>query len=141
MNQVILSGRLTSDPQTRQTKTGLNVCNFGLAVDRPNARKDNPVTDFFDCVSWGRPDGGSGLAGVIQKYFHKGDAIIISAGVLQTDQWTDSTGTKRTKYQISVQQIEFPPYRKSAEAQPTAPAPAPASPAAPSTFLDDEPPF
>lgn len=126
MNFVALSGRLTRDPEIRKTQTGIDVCSFTVAVDRPGTKKDNKVTDFFNCTAWGSQNG-PGIAGVIGQYFHKGDGIIISEGQLQTQKWQDKEGNSRTDTKIIVRQFEFPMGRRSGEpsAQPAEPAPQP----------------
>ena len=53
INRVILTGRLTKDPELRKTKTGMSVCNFLLAVDRPKQKgQDKAMTDWISCGSW-----------------------------------------------------------------------------------------
>ena len=54
MNKVILIGRLTKDPETRYTQSGLQVTTFTLAVDRRFAKKDSgqPKADFIPIVAW-----------------------------------------------------------------------------------------
>ena len=49
INQVILMGRLTRDPEMRTTASGKNVCSFGLAVDRQGQEGQ---ADFFDVIAW-----------------------------------------------------------------------------------------
>lgn len=127
MNLIILQGRLTADPTTRTTKTGMPVCNFSIAVDRPGTSRDNRITDFFDCVAWGGKDG-PGRAGVIQQYFHKGDGIIVS-GELHNRKWVDNSGNQRTSVEVLVNSFDFPMGKKGQAAAPDETAPAPEAPA------------
>lgn len=53
MNKVILMGRLTRDPELKTTPNGVNVCSFGIAVDRRYQTKgEEKKTDFFNIVAW-----------------------------------------------------------------------------------------
>lgn len=101
-------GRLTADVDLRQTTSGIAVCNFTVAVDRPGTNKDNKITDFFDCTAWRQ------TAETICKYFKQGDPLGI-IGSLQNDRYTDKDGNNRTKTEISVDQIFFLPRRKQRE--------------------------
>ena len=101
-------GRLTADVELRQTTSGIAVCNFTVAVDRPGTNKDNKITDFFDCTAWRQ------TAETICKYFKQGDPLGI-IGSLQNDRYTDKDGNNRTKTEISVDQIFFLPRRKPRE--------------------------
>lgn len=109
-------GRLTADVELRQTTSGITVCNFTVAVDRPGTNKDNKITDFFDCTAWRQ------TAETICRYFKQGDPLGI-IGSLQNDRYTDKDGNNRTKTEISVDQIFFLPRRKQREqGEETAPA-------------------
>lgn len=120
MNSITLSGRLAKDPEVKTTQGGVSVANFSIAVDRPGMSKENRITDFFDCVAWGGKDG-PGRAGVIGKWFHKGDGIVLR-GVLQTRKWQDKDGNNRISYEVKVEDFEFPMGRKGDGAV-AAPAP------------------
>lgn len=125
MNKVYMTGRLTKDPTLRKTQSGTQVCNFSVAVTRPNTKREDHISDFFDWVVWGGKDGTPGRAGVIAQYFHKGDGIVL-AGYMQTRQWTDKEGNQRSGIEMMLEDFEFPMGRKGdaqqREAQPEAPA-------------------
>lgn len=106
MNKCLFSGRFTKDPVVRTTQSGVPVASFSLAVDRPGTTKENKVTDFFDFVVWGGKDG-PGRAGVIEKYFHKGDPIVITDATAQTRRWTDKNGAEHTSVEFVVRDFEF----------------------------------
>lgn len=102
INKVILIGNLTRDPELRDVKDGLKVCNFSLAVNDSykNAAGEevNNVT-YIDCEAW------SGLADIISKYLKKGSKTYIE-GKLKSDTWVDAdSGKNRTKYKIRVQDM------------------------------------
>lgn len=72
MNKVILMGRLTNEPELRQTPNGTMVVKFGLAVRR---RVANDQTDFLNCSAWRK------TAEFVSKYFHKGNMIALSGRI------------------------------------------------------------
>ena len=92
MNQVILVGRLTKEPELKYTKDGKGYCNFTLAVSR-EFKKDE--TDFINCVAWDK------RAEAIANYVKKGNKLGI-IGRLQIDKNNDIFYTK-----IAVEKIEF----------------------------------
>ena len=95
MNQVIMTGNLTRDPETKQTQSGKLRATFGLAVQR-----GNNDTEFFNLVAWEKN------AEFIQKYFVKGSRMIIQ-GYLQTNNYTDASGAKHYGVDIIVDNVEF----------------------------------
>ena len=101
LNTIALMGRLTRDPELRQTGSGISVCSFSVAVDRDHKGPDGQAqTDFFDCTAW------RGTAEFITRYFTKGRLIAIS-GTLQTRRWEDRNGQKRTGTEIQVLSAYF----------------------------------
>lgn len=101
MNDVKMSGRLTSNPEiTVRKKDDKDIyqADFSLAV----ARKYNrDITDFFSCRAYGK------RAEFVEKYLKKGTKIIIS-GELHQERWEDKdTGKAREKDRIYVSDIEF----------------------------------
>ncbi|MBO7250833.1 MAG: single-stranded DNA-binding protein [Clostridia bacterium] len=96
-NKVILMGRLTADPELKQTQSGVSVTSFNIAVDRKV--KDSPC-DFFTINAWRQ------TAEFICKYFKKGQAILV-CGELQTRSWTDNNGQKRTVTEVVTSEATF----------------------------------
>lgn len=94
-NKVILGGRITADPELRQTPQGVTVSTFSLAV---NHKKEG--TDFFNCVAW------RGTAEFITKYFKKGSSICV-IGTLQNRSWTDNNNNKRSITEVVVDEANF----------------------------------
>ena len=80
LNKVILGGRLTADPELKQTASGTPVTAFSVAVSRKYAAKaengtpTQPTADFINCVAW------RATAEFICRYFHKGSSICVTAG-------------------------------------------------------------
>ena len=104
MNFVAMMGRVSKDPETKQTQT-TNLCRFSIAVDR-RGKKDE--ADFFNCTAFGK------TADFISQYFRKGNRILIS-GRIQNDNYTASDGSKRYATTIIVEQAEFCESKKQAE--------------------------
>lgn len=100
-NRVILMGRLTRDPELKTTPTGVNVCSFGIAVDRRFQTKgEEKKADFFNIVAW-RQQGE-----FVSRYFKKGNMILVE-GELQTRQYTNKDGINVNVTEIIADQICF----------------------------------
>lgn len=101
MNKVFLIGNLTRDPETRETPSGVTMCRFAIAVQRPYSSQDGErQTDFFECTAW------RGLGETIARYTKKGNKVAVS-GSIQIRNYEDNQGTKRTAVDIIVQDCEF----------------------------------
>ena len=111
MNQIVIMGRLTRDPELRHTTNGVAVASFSLAVDRGYAPKDGGErqTDFIDVVAW------RSTAEFVSKYFTKGQMAAV-AGRLQIRDWTDKDGNKRKSAEVVADNIYFTESKKSREA-------------------------
>lgn len=99
MNTVHLLGRLTGDPELRQTPSGTSVVSFSVAVNRLG--KDNG-TDFIRCVAW------RGSGETIARYFTKGKPISIY-GRLRIKSYKDKQGNSRSSTEVEVDRWEFVP--------------------------------
>ena len=99
LNKVILAGRLTADPELKTTPNGISVCSFSVAVDRRYS-KDNKQTDFINVVAW------RSTAEFITKYFLKGNSICV-CGSIQTRNYTDKNGNKRTAVEVVAEEATF----------------------------------
>ena len=101
LNVVAIMGRLVADPELRTTQNGTNVCSFRIACDRNFARQgEQRQADFIDIVAW-RQQGE-----FVSKYFQKGSLIAIE-GALQTRQYEDRNGNKRTAVEVVANNINF----------------------------------
>ena len=111
MNHIIIMGRLTRDPEKRQTPSGVPVTSFTLAVDRGFAPKDGGErqTDFIDVVAW------RNTAEFVSKYFMKGQMAAVS-GRLQIREWTDKDEKKRKSAEVVADNVYFTESKKSREA-------------------------
>lgn len=100
-NKVILGGRLTADPELKQTQTGIPVVSFSIAVNRKFQSKDAPQqTDFFNVTAW------RNTAEFVSKYFRKGSSICVT-GSIQNRTWTDQQGQKRYATDIVADDVTF----------------------------------
>lgn len=101
INNTVLMGRLTADPELRTTQSGKSVCSFQLAVERDFVDKEgNRPTDFIFCVAW------SGTAKFIDKHFSKGKMLAVQ-GSMQSRNYEDKQGNKRTAIELLVTQASF----------------------------------
>ena len=101
MNKVFLIGKLTRDPESRETPSGVTMCRFAIAVQRPYSSQDGErQTDFFECTAW------RGLGETIARYTKKGNKVAVS-GSIQLRNYEDNQGVKRTAVDIIVQDCEF----------------------------------
>lgn len=100
LNCVALIGRLVADPELRTTNSGKSVANFRIAVDRSYTKGGNRETDFITIVCW------EGTADFVSKYFAKGSMIAIQ-GSIQTRQYEDNTGAKRTAFEVLAREVSF----------------------------------
>lgn len=102
LNQIIIMGRLTRDPELRHTQTGTAVAFFTLAVDRDFKDKSTGErsTDFIDVVAW------RNTAEFVSLYFTKGRMAVVE-GRLQTSSWTDKNGNRRDSLQVVADNVYF----------------------------------
>ena len=109
LNNCIIMGRMTRDPELRRTGKGTAVASFTLAVDRDTKGESGErETDFVDCVAW------KGTAEHISKYFSKGSMAIVT-GRLQMRNWTDKDGNKRRTAEIIASSVYFGEAKKQQE--------------------------
>lgn len=115
INHVNISGNLTRDPEIRSTQSGMNILNFGMAV---NDRRRNPQTgeyedyaNFVDCVLFGN------RADFFSRHLHKGKKVYVE-GKLRYSSW-ERDGQKRSKIEVVVDDIdlEFPPRQQGYQPQ------------------------
>ena len=98
INQVILMGRLTRDPEVRTTSTGKTITSFSIAVDR-GGQED--AADFFDVTAWEK------LGELVSQYLSKGRRCLVQ-GRLRQDSWDDKeTGKKRTRVEVVATDVTF----------------------------------
>ena len=84
INNVVLVGRLTRDPELRKTQTGKSVLSFSVAVNR-KFQSQEQTADFINCVAWNQ------TADFLARYATKG-ALVGTEGRIQTRTYEDKTG-------------------------------------------------
>lgn len=110
LNQIVLMGRLTKDPELRRTQNSTAVASFTLAVER-DFKSDNgeKQTDFIDIVAW------RNTAEFVSKYFFKGQMAAVT-GRLQIRDWTDKEGGKRRSAEVVADNVYFAESKKARSA-------------------------
>ena len=96
VNKVILVGRLGRDPETRYTGGGQAVANFSVATDETYKDRNGERqkrTEWHKIVVWGKQ------AEIAQQYLKKGSLVFIE-GRIQSREWQDKEGQKRTSFEI-----------------------------------------
>ena len=101
-NKVMLGGRLTADPELKQTQSGIPVASFSIAVNRRFGAKDGnqPQADFFNVTAW------RATAEFVSRYFKKGSSIFV-VGTIQNRSWTDPQGVKHYATDIVADEVSF----------------------------------
>lgn len=98
INQVIIMGRLTRDPEQRTTPSGKTVVRFSVAVDRQGS---DDTADFFDVTAWEK------LGELVVQYLSKGRRVLVQ-GRLRQDSWDDKeTGKKRSRVEVVATDVTF----------------------------------
>ena len=100
LNNVILMGRVACDIELRTTISGKSVATFRIAVDRSFSKNGNKETDFITIVAWGN------TADFVSKWYKKGDMIAIR-GEIQTRNYEDKNGNKRTAFEVVAREVSF----------------------------------
>lgn len=98
INHLTLQGRLTRDPELRQTAGGVPVCSFTVAWSEKY--KDQETRLFMPCTAW------RATGEMISKNFSKGREIAVE-GRLSTREWTDNEGGKRSVIELTVDRVHF----------------------------------
>ncbi len=119
-NLVVLTGRLTADPELRYTSNNIPVTSFSIAVNRRYKAGEESQADFINIVAWRQ------TAEFVTKYFKKGSMIGIE-GSIQTRRYVDKdTGKNRTAFEVIANNVQFVESRRDGAASGEADA-APAS--------------
>ena len=101
LNRIVMMGRLARDPELRRTQSGIAVTSFRIACDRDfKSQNGEKSTDWIDVVAWRQ------TAEFVSKYFTKGRMAIVE-GRLQSRDWTDKDGNKRTTIEVVADNVYF----------------------------------
>ena len=99
INRVVLVGRITRDPETQQTNTGIPYVRFSLAVNRPfKDQNGERQADFINCVAW------RSQADFMRSFVKKGNQLAVE-GRIQTNSYTDANGNNRQAFDILVESV------------------------------------
>lgn len=108
--KTIIVGRLTADPELRQTPNGVSVTAFSVAVNRSYAPKGGErKVDFYEVVAW------RSTAEFICRYFSKGNAILIE-GSMESREYVDKNDIKRRVWELIAANVSFVESKASASA-------------------------
>ena len=110
MNKVLLTGRLTKDPELRYTPSGTPVCRFNLAVSRMSADGE---ADFVPCTAWGK------TAENLAQYMRKGGLLAVE-GRIQVSTY-EKDGKRRWDIHVVAGRIEFMVSKRQEEMPEAAP--------------------
>ena len=99
-NLVVLTGRLTADPELKYTPNNTPVTSFSIAVSRRYKAGEQSEADFINIVAWRQ------TAEFVTKYFTKGSMIGIE-GSIQTRRYTDKEGKNRTAFEVVANNVQF----------------------------------
>ena len=99
LNKTILQGRLTADPELKQTVNGVNYTFFTVAWSRKDV-SGQEIQCFLRCKAW------KNTAEMVVKYFRKGKEIVVEGSIV-TDKYTDKEGNVRSDIHCDVQQVHF----------------------------------
>ncbi len=106
INVVVLTGRLTADPELKTTSSGISVCSFSIAVERRYRSGEERQVDFINIVAW------RASAEFVSKYFKKGQMIAVE-GSLQSRRYTDKDGHNRTAYEVVASNVQFADFKSN----------------------------
>ena len=114
INSIHLSGNLTRDAELRRTQSDMAVLGFGLAFNerrrKPDSDEWEEVPNFIDCTLFGP------RAEALEQYLVKGTKVAIS-GRLRWSQWEAEDGTRRTRHEVIVDELEFMMPRRSEDGE------------------------
>ena len=114
LNKVILVGRMTADPELKQTQNGTSVTSFTVAVNRKYQKDTEQTADFINCVAWKQ------TAEFLANHFHKGSSVCV-VGSIQTRSFTTQNGEKRYATEVIADEVRF----VDSKSDNTSPSPAP----------------
>ena len=100
INNVVLVGRLTRDPELRMTQSGASVANLTLAVNRKIQAQGQPDADFINCIAWNK------TAELLNTYTHKG-SLIGAEGRIQTRSYENNQGARIYVTEVVIENLTF----------------------------------
>ena len=111
LNNVVIMGRLTRDPELRRTQSGTAVTSFTMAVDRDfKSQSGEKETDFIDVVAW------RNTGEFAAKYLAKGRMAAVE-GRIQVRDWQDKDGNKRKTTEVVADNVYFADSKRDSKPQ------------------------
>jgi len=98
VNHLVMQGRMVADPELRDTNSGVKVANFRIAWSEKYKEKENKC--FLECKAFGPQ------AEFLQKFFRRGQEIAVE-GKLNTEEWENQQGEKRSKIVLVISNLHF----------------------------------
>jgi single-strand DNA-binding protein len=100
-NRIVLIGRLTRDPESKNTQTGKAYATFSIAVDKGRKPTDpnEPSADFFNVKVWGQ------TVEFVTTYLTKGRLVAVD-GRIESRKYTDKEGTPREVWEVSADNVK-----------------------------------
>lgn len=114
-NFISIQGRLTADPELRQTTSGISTCRFTVAVNRPYQKDKQQEADFITVAAWRQ------TAEFVSRYFSKGSPICV-IGSMRNNNYTDSNGVKHYAMELLADNVTFVIGSKNTDDNSSAPA-------------------
>ena len=103
VNKVMLTGRLTRDPELRYTPSGTAVSSFSIASSRNYKGQDGEwkqTVAFVNVVAWAK------LAVLVNEYLKRGSAVFVE-GRLNSRSWETEDGQRRSALEITAERVQF----------------------------------
>lgn len=111
LNNVVIMGRLTRDPELRRTQSGTAVTSFTMAVDRDfKSQSGEKETDFIDVVAW------RNTGEFAAKYLAKGRMAAVE-GRIQVRDWQDKDGNRRKSVEVVADNVYFADSKRDSKPQ------------------------
>lgn len=114
MQKVMIIGRLARDPETRSTKSGMNICSFSVPVSEKRGEQEH--TEWFKVKVFGK------AADHCQRFLSKGRTVYVE-GKLKTDKYTDQNGQERTTTELLADTVQFLDKAEGGQSKPRHAAP------------------
>lgn len=111
VNNVVVMGRLTRDPELKQTASNVPMATFRIACERDYKSRDGKrETDFIDIIAWRQ------TAEFVSRFFTKGRLVVVT-GKMQSRNWEDKDGNKRTNLEVVAESVYFADSKRDEEKQ------------------------
>ncbi len=111
INNVILSGRITADPEIKYFDSGAMKTSFSIAVNKWSKKEEKEIATFINCELWGKQ------AEFVNEYAKKGNQIVVN-GSLDVSKYEDDQGNKKTRTFVLVNNLVLPKQKTEKKEEP-----------------------